>query len=209
MLEAFSSRLHRPKYSGLPKRLLDIAVAASGLIIAAPIMVLCALAIWMEGGGSVIFKQRRVGADRRSFICYKFRTMSTDTPCECATAELDHPERYITRVGRFLRRTSLDELPQLFNVLKGDMSLIGPRPVIEAEWELVGLRDDLGVYSIRPGMTGLAQIRGRDIVSIRRKAAYDAQYVERMSFGYDFILLVKTLINVALCRNVREGRPNV
>lgn len=209
MLEAFSSRLRRPKYCGLPKRLLDIAVAASGLIIAAPLMALCALAIWMEGGGPVIFKQSRVGADRCSFICYKFRTMSTDAPRDCATSELDRPEQYITHVGRFLRRTSLDELPQLFNVLKGDMSLIGPRPVIASEWELVGLRDDLGVYSIRPGMTGLAQIRGRDVVSIRRKAAYDAQYVERMSFGYDLALFWRTLINVVLCRNVREGRPNV
>lgn len=209
MLEAFSSRLRRPKYGGLPKRLLDIAVAASGLVIAAPIMALCALAIWTEGGGPVIFKQSRVGADRRSFICYKFRTMSTDAPHNCATAELDHPERYITRVGGFLRRTSLDELPQLFNVLRGDMSLIGPRPVLESERELVGLRDNLGVYSIRPGMTGLAQIRGRDVISIRRKAAYDAQYVERMSFGYDLALFWQTLINVALCRNVREGRPNV
>ena len=208
MLEDISSLARRQKYGGLPKRLLDIAVAISGLIIAALPMALCALAIWIESGGPVIFRQSRVGADRRNFTCYKFRTMSADAPHECATAQLDHPERYITRVGGFLRRTSLDELPQLFNVLRGDMSLIGPRPVIPSEQELVGLRDSLGVYGIRPGMTGLAQIRGRDAVSIHRKAAYDAQYVERMSFGYDFVLLLQTLVNVVLCRNVREGRPN-
>ncbi len=208
MLEAISSRQGRNKYSGLPKRLLDMTFSLSGLIIAALPMAICAAAIWIESGGPVIFRQNRVGADRRNFTCYKFRTMSPDAPHECATAELDHPERYITRVGRFLRRTSLDELPQLFNVLRGDMSLIGPRPVIPSERELVGLRDSLGVYGIRPGMTGLAQIRGRDVVSIRRKAAYDAQYMERMSLGYDCVLLMQTLINVVLCRNVREGRPN-
>ena len=205
MLEAFSSRGGRAKYGGLPKRLLDIAIAASGLIISAPIMALCAAAIWIDDGGPVIFRQSRVGAARRIFTCYKFRTMSNDAPHECATAKLDHAERYITRVGGLLRRTSLDELPQLFNVLRGDMSLIGPRPVIPSERELVGLRDSLGVYGIRPGMTGLAQIRGRDVVTDRRKAAYDAQYMEHMSFGYDLVLLLQTLINVVMCRNVREG----
>lgn len=198
----------RRGYSGIPKRILDIAVALAGLFIGALPMIICAAAIYIEGGGPVIFRQRRVGTDCRPFVCYKFRTMSCDAPPECATAALVAPERYITRVGGFLRRTSLDELPQLFNVLKGDMSLIGPRPVIAAESELIGLRDMLGVYHIRPGMTGLAQVRGRDQVSIRRKAAYDALYVERMSFGYDVMLLVRTLINVVCCRGVREGRAN-
>ncbi|MBQ9080070.1 MAG: sugar transferase [Clostridia bacterium] len=192
-------------YGGLPKRILDIAVACSGLLISAIPMCLCAVAIMMEGGGPVIFRQKRIGADLRPFVCYKFRTMSCDAPPECATAALEHPERYITKVGAFLRRTSLDELPQLFNVLRGDMSLIGPRPVVAAESELIHLRNSLGVYGIRPGLTGLAQVRGRDSVSVRRKAAYDAQYVERMSFGYDMGLLVRTLVNVICCRGVREG----
>ena len=192
----------------MPKRLLDVVLALAGLFISAVPMAICAAAIYIEGDGPIIFCQRRVGEDCRPFVCYKFRTMSVDAPSECATAALEHPERYITRVGRFLRRTSLDELPQLFNVLKGDMSLIGPRPVIAAERELIGLRDKLGVYHIRPGMTGLAQVRGRDQVSIRRKAAYDALYVERMSFGFDAMLLLQTLINVVGCRGIREGSSN-
>lgn len=198
----------RSVYGGLPKRFLDILVALAGLFISALPMAICAAAIYIEDGGPVIFSQRRIGTDCRPFICYKFRTMSSDAPRECATAALKHPERYITRVGGFLRRTSLDELPQLFNVLKGEMSLIGPRPVIAAESELICLRDMLGVYHIRPGITGLAQVRGRDNVSIRRKAAYDAQYVERMSLGYDVMLLLRTLINVVGCRGVREGDAN-
>ena len=201
----YKTKVRRRGYGGLPKRILDIAVALAGLIIAAFPMALCAAAIYIDGGGPIIFRQRRIGADCRPFVCYKFRTMSPDAPRECATAALEHPEQYITRVGVFLRRTSLDELPQLFNVLKGDMSLIGPRPVIASESELIGLRDILGVYGIRPGMTGLAQVRGRDSVSIRRKAAYDAQYVERMSFGYDLMLFIRTLFNVVCCRGVREG----
>lgn len=207
MYHAQGSRSHG--YGGLPKRIFDVVFALSGLMIAALPMLVCAAAIWLEGGGPVIFRQRRVGSDRRIFICYKFRTMKTNAPPERATAALEHPERYITAVGRLLRRTSLDELPQLFNVLRGDMSLIGPRPVIAAEEELIGLRDSLGVYCIRPGMTGLAQVRGRDSVSILRKAAYDAQYVERMSLAYDLQLLWKTLINVVLCRGVREGSGRV
>lgn len=168
-------------------------------------MLICALAIALEGGGPVIFRQWRMGADRRPFICFKFRTMTADAPHNCATAELCTPERYITPVGALLRATSLDELPQLFNVLRGDMSLIGPRPVICEERELIGLRDSLGVYAIRPGMTGLAQVRGRDSVPLRRKAAYDAQYMENMSFALDAVLLWRTLINVVNRADIREG----
>ena len=153
----------------------------------------------------MIFRQWRMGTDRRPFICFKFRTMTNDAPHSCATAELHSPERYITRVGAVLRATSLDELPQLFNVLRGDMSLIGPRPVICEESELIGLRASLGVYNIRPGMTGLAQVRGRDSVSIRRKAAYDAQYMEHMSLSLDARLLWRTLINVVNRSDIREG----
>lgn len=193
------------RYCGLPKRIFDVASALAGMILAALPMLLSAIAIMLEGDGPVIFRQLRVGIDRKPFVCYKFRTMTTDAPRECATAALEAPERYITRVGKFLRRTSLDELPQLVNVLRGDMSLIGPRPVICSEDELIDLRGSLGVYGIRPGMTGLAQVRGRDCLSNRRKAALDAQYLERMSFGYDIRLLARTMVNVICCRGVREG----
>ena len=192
-------------YGGVPKRILDIIFSVSGLLLFSLPMLLCAVAIAAEDGCPVIFRQMRIGADLRPFVCYKFRTMRCDAPHDRATSELRDAHRYITRVGAFLRRTSLDELPQLFNVLRGDMSLIGPRPVIPQERELIALRDSLGVYCIRPGLTGLAQVRGRDSVSVRRKAAYDAQYVQRMSFAYDVRLMAKTLVSVICCRGVREG----
>ena len=195
----------RASYRGTPKRLLDIITAAAAILVTALPMLICALAIYLESGGPVIFRQWRVGVARRPFLCFKFRTMSNDAPHNCATASLESPERYITKVGAILRATSLDELPQLFNVLRGDMSLIGPRPVICEELELIGLRDRLGVYDIRPGMTGLAQVRGRDSVSVRRKAAYDAQYMEHMSFPFDLCLLGHTLINVIGRRDICEG----
>ncbi len=192
-------------YRGVPKRMLDIIISLFAIALTALPMLVCALAVYAESGGPVIFRQWRMGTDRRPFICFKFRTMTNDAPHSCATAELRSPERYITRVGAVLRATSLDELPQLFNVLRGDMSLIGPRPVICEECELIGLRARLGVYNIRPGMTGLAQVRGRDSVSIRRKAAYDTQYMEHMSLSLDARLLWRTLINVANRSDIREG----
>lgn len=192
-------------YRGIPKRLLDIVLSFLAIMLTALPMLVCALAIYIESGGPVIFRQWRMGADRRPFICFKFRTMTNDAPHSCATVALRSPERYITRVGAGLRASSLDELPQLFNVLRGDMSLIGPRPVICEEHELIGLRTSLGVYNIRPGMTGLAQVRGRDSVSIRRKAAYDTQYMEHMSLSLDARVLWRTLINVVNRSDIHEG----
>lgn len=200
-------RPHGAAYRGMPKRLLDIILSAAAIVVMALPMLLCAAAIYIDDGGPVVFRQWRMGADRRPFICLKFRTMTRGAPHSCATAQLRSPERFITRVGAVLRATSLDELPQLFNVLRGEMSLIGPRPVICEERELIGLRDSLGVYAIRPGITGLAQVRGRDSVSLRRKAAYDAQYMENMSFSLDARLLWQTIINVVNRRGVIEGRP--
>ncbi len=196
----------RPGYGGIPKRLFDIIVASVLLIVAAIPMLLAAMAIKLEGGGSVIFRQTRVGANMKPFVCYKFRTMRPEAPRDCASAELEHPERYITRVGAALRRMSIDELPQLFNVLAGDMSLVGPRPVIPGETELVELRRRLGVYSVRPGITGLAQVRGRDCISVRRKAELDAEYTRRMSFWLDIALLLRTFFCVIFCRDVHEGK---
>lgn len=192
-------------YCRFLKRGLDIIIAAAGLIILALPMAVAALAIKLCDGGRVIFRQERVGLGGRHFICYKFRTMRPDAPRDCATRELFDAEKYITPVGRFLRRASVDELPQLLNVLKGDMSIVGPRPVIPAESELVGLRQALGVYSVRPGITGLAQVRGRDCVSICRKAAYDAQYAESLSLLGDISLLFKTLFCVFCGSGIREG----
>lgn len=195
-------------YRGGLKRLLDIILSSAAIVVTALPMLTCAAAVYLEDGGPVIFRQWRMGADGRPFLCFKLRTMKNNAPHSCATAALEAPERYITHVGALLRATSLDELPQLINVLRGEMSLIGPRPVICEERELIGLRDSLGVYSIRPGMTGLAQVRGRDSVSTRRKAAYDAQYMENMSFALDARLLGQTFINVVNRRDILEGAPH-
>lgn len=192
-------------YCRFLKRGLDIIIAAAGLVILAIPLAVAALSIKLCDGGRVLFKQERVGLGGRHFICYKFRTMSSDAPHDCATRELFDAEKYITPIGRFLRRASVDELPQLLNVLKGDMSIVGPRPVIPSETELVTLRENLGVYSVRPGITGLAQVRGRDNVSICRKAAYDAQYVENLSLWKDVSLVFKTLFCVFCGAGIREG----
>ncbi len=200
------ARAVRPGYGGLPKRLFDIVVASLLLILAAIPMLLAAAAIKLEGGGNVIFRQIRVGANLRPFVCYKFRTMRPEAPRDCASAELEQPERYITRVGTALRRMSIDELPQLFNVLSGDMSLVGPRPVIPGETELVELRRQLGVYRVSPGITGLAQVRGRDCITIERKAELDAEYISRMSLWLDIKLILRTFFCVIFCRDVHEGK---
>lgn len=192
-------------YARFIKRALDIITALAGLIILAIPMAVAALAIKLCDGGKIIFAQARVGCGSKEFICYKFRTMSADAPSDCATRELDDPQKYITKVGRFLRRTSIDELPQLINVLLGDMSIVGPRPVIPNEAELIELRRILGVYSVRPGITGEAQVRGRDSVGNRRKAAYDARYVENISFFGDIALLCQTFFCVILGIGVKEG----
>jgi O-antigen biosynthesis protein WbqP len=193
-------------YGGICKRFFDIIGASVMLLVAALPMLAAALAIKIEGGGNVIFRQTRMGACMKPFTCYKFRTMKSNAPHDCATAKLENPELYITRVGAALRKMSIDELPQLFNVLKGEMSLVGPRPVITGETELISLRASLGVYSVKPGITGLAQVRGRDCLSDRRKAALDAQYIERMSLLFDIKLLCCTLVSVLSCRGIREGR---
>ncbi len=193
-------------YGGAPKRIFDITAALAGLALASLPIMIAAAAVKMESGGPAFFHQERMGAGGVPFVCHKLRTMSVDAPPDKPTAQLDGADKYITRVGALLRKTSLDELPQLINVLRGEMSIVGPRPVICSEEELIGLRSALGVYGIRPGMTGLAQVRGRDNLSNRRKAALDAQYMEHMSLGGDVRLLGQTFLNVVLCRDVREGR---
>ncbi|NLW74684.1 MAG: sugar transferase [Clostridiales bacterium] len=206
LVPAVPAQTARQGYGGLPKRLFDIIVASILLILVAIPMLLAALATKLEGGGCVIFRQVRVGVGMRPFVCYKFRTMKPDAPPDRASAALEHPERYITRVGAALRRFSVDELPQLFNVLLGDMSLVGPRPVIPGETGLVELRRRLGVYSVKPGITGLAQVHGRDCISVSRKAELDAEYVRRMSLWLDIALLCRTFFCVIFCRDVHEGK---
>ena len=175
------------------KRLLAVVLSACGLLVLSPLLLLLCLAIKLDSPGPVFFKQKRVGIHKSYFNILKFRTMRIDTPHDMPTHLLHDPEQYITRVGRFLRKTSLDELPQLWNILKGDMSFIGPRPVVLTETELLARRRRLGADLVRPGITGLAQVRGRDTVSIQHKARYDAYYARRMSLGLDGRIVLETL----------------
>ena len=178
------------------KRVLDILFSSLLLLFLALPMLVIALAIVLTSRGGAIFKQKRVGKGGRIFVCYKFRTMYLHAPSNRPTSRFDDAARYITRVGRLLRRTSLDELPQLFNVLKGDMSLIGPRPLICEEREVHRLRMSNGAYDIRPGLTGLAQISGRDMLCDREKAELDARYASDICFSADIGIFFKTLVRI-------------
>lgn len=187
------------------KRLLDIILAVCILIGAWPFMLIGAIAIKVEDPkGPVIFKQVRVGKDKQPFKIYKFRSMWTETP-DVPTHLLSDPSQFITKTGAFLRKTSIDEVPQVWNILKGDMSFVGPRPSLFSQEDLIEERDKLNVHSVRPGLTGLAQVSGRDELPIPVKAAYDGEYIEKMSFKMDVNLFFRTFISVAKSEGVVEG----
>ncbi|MFR2839542.1 MAG: sugar transferase [Zhenhengia sp.] len=187
------------------KRVLDVVLSVGILIGAWPFMLIAAIAIKVEDPkGPVIFKQIRVGKDKKPFKIYKFRSMWTETP-DVPTHLLSDPNQFITKVGAFLRKTSIDEVPQLINILKGDMSFVGPRPSLFSQEDLIEERDRLNVHSVRPGLTGLAQVSGRDELPIPVKAAYDGEYVEKMSFKLDVQLFFRTFISVAKSEGVVEG----
>ncbi len=191
------------------KRLLDITLSLILLLILAPVLAIVALVIHLDSDGPIIFRQVRSGRDDRPFVIYKFRTMFTAAPANIATAQLQRPQQYITPIGRFLRQTSLDELPQLVNVLKGDMSFVGPRPVIPSETYLLALRRRYGANRVRPGITGLAQIRGRDELPPRIKAQYDAEYATNCSFLLDGYIFFSTLRYVWRREGIREGSADL
>lgn len=187
------------------KRLLDIVLAVCILIGAWPFMLIAAIAIKVEDPkGPVIFKQVRVGKDKEPFKIYKFRSMWTETP-DVPTHLLSDPNQFITKTGAFLRKTSIDEVPQVWNILKGDMSFVGPRPSLFSQEDLIEERDKLNVHSVRPGLTGLAQVSGRDELPIPVKAAYDGEYIEKMSFKLDVSLFFRTFVSVAKSEGVVEG----
>ena len=187
------------------KRLIDIGLAVAIGIATAPIMLIAAIAIKVEDPkGPVIFKQVRVGKDKEPFKIYKFRSMWTETP-DVPTHLLSDPNQFITKTGAFLRKTSIDEVPQVWNILKGDMSFVGPRPSLFSQEDLIEERDKLNVHSVRPGLTGLAQVSGRDELPIPVKAAYDGEYIEKMSFKLDVSLFFRTFISVAKSEGVVEG----
>ena len=187
------------------KRFFDIFASALLLVVLSPLFLVIMLAISADSAGGVIFKQKRAGLYSRPFTLYKFRTMYRSAPRDVATAELMEADRYITPVGRFLRQTSLDELPQLWNVLKGDMSFVGPRPVVLTEQTLLDLRAQWEADRVRPGITGLAQLKGRDELPIYRKALYDRYYARHLSFRLDWRILRYTVRYVLKREGIREG----
>lgn len=187
------------------KRMIDLLLSFIGIVFLIPLWIILPIALYINDPGPILFVQKRYGRYKKPFKILKFRTMKASAPHEVATRELDHPEQYITKFGKFLRITSLDELPQLFNIFLGKMSIIGPRPVILEEIDLIVERDKYGANDVRPGLTGLAQINGRDEVDVESKAKLDGEYVEKMSFGFDFKCFIKTIKVVLTRKGVVEG----
>jgi O-antigen biosynthesis protein WbqP len=184
---------------------MDIVLSLIGLIVLSPLFIVIVLCIKLDSPGPVLFRQKRVGIHKSHFNVLKFRTMRVDTPKEMPTHLLTNPERWITRVGRVLRKTSLDELPQLINILTGDMSIVGPRPALWNQYDLIAARDKYGANDIRPGLTGWAQINGRDELPIDVKARLDGEYVQRMSFWFDMKCILGTVLSVIKADGVVEG----
>ncbi len=192
-------------YQNCLKRLLAIVLSLMGIIVLGWLLALLSIAVKLDSPGPVLFKQKRVGMNKSHFYILKFRTMRIDTPRDMPTHLLVNPEQYITRVGRFLRKTSLDELPQLFNILAGHMAIVGPRPALWNQFDLIAERDKYGANDIRPGLTGWAQINGRDELEIDVKARYDGEYVERMSLAFDTRCILGTVTAVLRRDGVVEG----
>lgn len=187
------------------KKILDRVLALLGLIILSPLFLLLMLAIKLDSRGPVFFKQKRVGIHKSHFFILKFRTMRIDTPKDTPTHLLSNPKQYITKVGGFLRKTSLDELPQIINILKGDMAIVGPRPALWNQYDLIAERDKYGANDILPGLTGWAQINGRDELPIDVKARLDGEYVQKIGFLMDLRCLLGTVVSVAKQEGVVEG----
>lgn len=192
-------------YKRFFKRFLDVFLSFWGLFFLWPVMAIIALVIKCESKGPAVFKNNRVGKNNKTFLLYKFRSMSVNAPSEVATRNID-AKIYITKVGKFIRKTSLDELPQIWNILKGDMSIIGPRPVVTTENDLIEKRNALNVYSVRPGLTGLAQINGRDnLVDMDLKARFDSEYVKNIKFVNDIKIFFKTILQIFSHEGIVEG----
>lgn len=193
-------------YQRAVKPTLDFLMASIGLVILSPLFLIVGIAIKLDSKGPVFFRQERAITSDKPFMIYKFRTMSTEAPSRMATRELQNAESYITTVGSFLRKTSVDELPQLINVLKGQMSLIGPRPLVMTEINLLDQRKRMEIGMIRPGITGLAQVKGRDLVTDLEKVRLDYEYYRNCSIVEDLKVTLQTLIVVAFHIGVREGK---
>ena len=188
------------------KRFIDIVLSLAAIVILSPVLLILALLIKLDSKGPVLFRQKRVGKGKTHFEILKFRTMYADVPKDVPTHMLADPESKITKIGRFLRKSSLDELPQIFNILKGEMSIIGPRPALWNQYDLIAERDKYGANNVRPGLTGLAQIMGRDELPIDVKAKYDGDYVKNITFKNDASIFLRTIFSVASADGVKEGK---
>ncbi len=187
------------------KRLIDLVLSVCGLIVLSPLLITIVIAIKLDSKGPVIFKQKRVGKNKTYFNIWKFRTMRTDAPKDMPTHLLSSPDAYITKIGKFLRQTSLDELPQILQIVVGKMSIIGPRPALWNQYDLIEERDKYGANDITPGLTGWAQVNGRDELEIPVKAKLDGEYVEKMGFMMDCKCFIMTIFSVARHDGVVEG----
>lgn len=187
------------------KRKLDIVIALIALIVLSPVLLILSILVKVTSKGPIFFKQKRVGIDKTYFYIWKFRTMRIDTPKDVPTHLFSNPEQFITPIGRFLRKTSLDELPQLFNIAAGQMAIVGPRPALWNQYDLIEKRDKYGANDVLPGLTGLAQINGRDELEISKKAKLDGIYVKKMSFLFDICIIIKTIFRVLERDGVKEG----
>lgn len=192
-------------YKHFFKRIIDIVLSFIGICVLILPMLILSVIIKIDSKGPVFFKQRRVGKDKKHFNILKFRTMRIDTPHDAPTHELSDPKKWITRVGGFLRKTSLDELPQLFNIFVGHMSIIGPRPALWNQFDLIEERDKYGANNVRPGLTGWAQINGRDELEIDVKARLDGEYIEKLGFFFDVRCFFGTIFSVLKSDGVVEG----
>ena len=192
-------------YKKFGKRLIDIILSSCGILVLSPVLLILVIAIKLDSPGPVLFRQKRVGLHKTHFNILKFRTMRIDTPKDCPTHLLENPQQWITKVGGFLRKTSLDELPQIFNIFVGHMSVIGPRPALWNQYDLIEERDKYGANDVLPGLTGWAQINGRDELEIPVKARLDGEYVQKLSFGFDVKCFVGTIASVLKHDGVVEG----
>ena len=192
-------------YQKYAKRLIDLLLSACAIVVLSPVYLLICIAIVADDPGPVFFRQKRVGIHKTHFLILKFRTMKVSTPKDVPTHLLENPEQYITRVGKFLRRTSLDELPQIFQIFTGKMAIIGPRPALWNQFDLIAERDKYGANDVRPGLTGWAQINGRDELPIDVKAKLDGEYAQNLSFAFDCRCFFGSITAVLKHKGVVEG----
>lgn len=200
-----SLREGKQVYKHFLKRVIDFILSLIGLIVLSPVFIILCIWIKLDSKGPIFFRQKRVGKNKKHFNILKFRTMYIDTPKDMPTHMLSNPDQYITKAGKFLRKTSLDELPQIINILKGEMAIIGPRPALWNQDDLIAERDKYGANDIKPGLTGWAQINGRDELEIDVKASLDGYYVEHMSFLFDVKCFLGTITSVLKHEGVVEG----